>query len=443
MGHFKTMKFFDKHNQEFEIRSASPNDAQQILKYSQELFLSDSEPYLLTTTEEFNVTLEQECSWIESMEKKPGSIILMAEVQGEVVGLLDFNNGHKRRMVHTGEFGMSVRYDHRGRGIGKVLLRSLIDWATENPLIEKVNLDVFATNDRAISLYQSMGFIQESFRKNHIKLGDGEYIDLIGMGLILEKPGVISEKDFIIDCGDILLREYKVEDLDALCALTQQPEIKEFLPDWDVPKEQRLDWLINYETVDNQRFLEAVAKDGYVEDICLRLGIILKETGEFIGWCCSGMKEELPAPNREIMYAISAAHRNKGYVTQAVGGMMQYLFENTNVEQLNAIALIRNISSNRVIQKIRFEFVNTIKIDDESYNWYKFTKQTYIHMRDSTGFRSPSEQELISVLESNGYENKPFATKYYSDHAIAIGDHYACRVSMNIDNEMQYICDSW
>lgn len=38
-----------------------------------------------------------------------------------------------------------------------------------------------------------------------------------------------------------------MEDLEEFHALTLQPEIIEFLPDWNVPKEQRLDWLINYE----------------------------------------------------------------------------------------------------------------------------------------------------------------------------------------------------
>lgn len=52
---------------------------------------------------------------------------------------------------------------------------------------------------------------------------------------------------FTIECKDILLREFIVEDLDEFHALTMQPEIIEFLPDWNVPKEQRRDWLINYE----------------------------------------------------------------------------------------------------------------------------------------------------------------------------------------------------
>ena len=62
-----------------------------------------------------------------------------------------------------------------------------------------------------------------------------------------------------IECKDVILREFLVEDVDAIYNLTQQPHIIEFLPEWSVPKEQRLNWLTNYETVENRQFINAVA----------------------------------------------------------------------------------------------------------------------------------------------------------------------------------------
>lgn len=178
---------------------------------------------------------------------------------------------------------------------------------------------------------------------------------------------------FTIECRDILLREYSIEDVDSLYALTQQAEIREFLPDWNASREKRLNWMQNYEIGENKQFLLAVADGGQIGDHCLRLGILIKETGEFIGWCCTGIKEELPPPNREIVFAISNLHTNKGYTTQAVKGIITYLFENTDVEVLNAIALIRNIPSNRVIQKSGFDFFGTVVIDSETYNHYRLS----------------------------------------------------------------------
>lgn len=189
------------------------------------------------------------------------------------------------------------------------------------------------------------------------------------------KQSETKNEIFTIECKDVLLREYLIEDVDPLYELTQQAEIKEFLPDWNASREKRLYWMQNYEIVDNKLFLQAVADGGQVGDIYLRLAIILKETGEYIGWCCSGRKKELPPPNREIVYAISNRHTNKGYTTQAVKGMINYLFENTDVEVLNATALVRNIPSNSVIQKCGFEFVGTVEIDNETNNHYRISKR--------------------------------------------------------------------
>lgn len=183
-----------------------------------------------------------------------------------------------------------------------------------------------------------------------------------------------AQRILTIECKDLILREFLVEDVDAIYNLTQQPHIIEFLPEWSVSKEQRLNWLTNYETVENRQFIKVVEDGGDVGELRLRLGVILKETGEFIGWCYTGIKEELPAPNREIAYAISHQHANKGYTTQAAIGMINYLFENTNVEELSAVAMHRNISSNRVIQKCGFVFVNDIVIKEEAYHSYKLYK---------------------------------------------------------------------
>lgn len=184
-----------------------------------------------------------------------------------------------------------------------------------------------------------------------------------------------------IDCKDIILREYQLGDLDKLHELTWQPEIYEYLHGWNVEKEVRFNWLKNYEIPENNQFLERVKEGHKVEDLRLRLGIIHKDNGEFIGWCCSGIKEELSVPNREIMYGISKEYRNKGYTSQAVQAVIRYLFENTEIEELNAVALLTNGPSNKVIQKCNFKFVEEIEIDDTKYNHYKINKTEWKELR--------------------------------------------------------------
>lgn len=82
----------------------------------------------------------------------------------------------------------------------------------------------------------------------------------------------------------------------------------------------------------------------------------INNTDEFIGWCCTGMKERVPSPNRERMHAISSEHQKKGYATKASKTVIDYLFGNTDVGDLNEIALIQNISLNKVIIKCGFSY---------------------------------------------------------------------------------------
>lgn len=185
---------------------------------------------------------------------------------------------------------------------------------------------------------------------------------------------VNSKKVFTIECKDIVLREFQLEDLDAIYNLTLQPEITIFLPDWIATKEKRREWLAKYELKENREFLEAVPN---IKGHILRLGIILKENNELIGWITSGLKDELSPPNREIGYAISKYYRCKGYTTQAAQGLIKYLFENTNSDVLNAIALTDNIPSNTVIQKCDFRLVSTLEIEGKEFYYYKLNKSEW------------------------------------------------------------------
>ncbi len=115
-----------------------------------------------------------------------------------------------------------------------------------------------------------------------------------------------------------------------------------------------------------------------IDNHMLKLGIFKQATNEFIGWCCTGIKEELPSPNREIMYAISSEYQNNGYATKATKGLIDYLFKKTNVNVLNAIALIKNVPSNKVIEKCGFTYMSQQTIENRLFNHYVLSKSEWI-----------------------------------------------------------------
>ncbi|MEB8803818.1 GNAT family N-acetyltransferase [Bacillus bombysepticus] len=185
-------------------------------------------------------------------------------------------------------------------------------------------------------------------------------------------------KLFKIDCGDIYLQEFTVKDAESIYKIANQPEIAKFLLDWKSTKEQRVDWIADYEIPANKAFLDAVKTTNNIDNHMLKLGIFKKATNELIGWCCTGMKEELPSPNREIMYAISNEYQNHGYATKATKGLIDYLFKETNLNVLNAIALINNVASNKVIEKCGFIYKSQQRIENQIYNHYILRKSEWI-----------------------------------------------------------------
>lgn len=162
------------------IRNAKPEDAKSLLVLGHEVMAERD--FTLTEPDELNYSAEQEAAWIRDHLNHPAKIILVAEIDENIVGIIDFANGSRRRNAHTGEFGMSVAKRWREKGIGRALLEALLAWAEANPKLEKVQLTVRATNIRAISLYRSLGFQEEGCRRRDLKLSQSEYADSVLMG---------------------------------------------------------------------------------------------------------------------------------------------------------------------------------------------------------------------------------------------------------------------
>lgn len=85
----------------------------------------------------------------------------------------------------------------------------------------------------------------------------------------------------------------------------------------------------------------------------------------------------MPESNREIVYAISERFQGKGYATIAAQGLIHFLYTKTNTDMLNAIALPRNISSTKVIEKCGFVFKGIQMIDDEPHHHYVLEKSEW------------------------------------------------------------------
>ncbi|WP_243526231.1 GNAT family N-acetyltransferase [Bacillus pseudomycoides] len=137
--------------------------------------------FLISLPEEFKKTPSEQREWVQGVLENERETLIVAEKDGEVVGWIVFLTENKKRLSHTGSFGIMISKNYRGLGIGKMLLQALLNWAEKNHLIEKISLGVFSTNHSAISLYKKMGFIEEGRKIKEFKMNDNEYVDDILM----------------------------------------------------------------------------------------------------------------------------------------------------------------------------------------------------------------------------------------------------------------------
>ena len=97
------------------------------------------------------------------------------DIDGEYIGsisLKDINQNDR-----NAEFAISLRSKYRGHGFGQEAIKLLLKIAFDELDLNKVYLNVLADNNRAIALYQSVGFEYEGELKKHIFI-NGEFKNL-------------------------------------------------------------------------------------------------------------------------------------------------------------------------------------------------------------------------------------------------------------------------
>ncbi|PAB60267.1 GNAT family N-acetyltransferase [Anaeromicrobium sediminis] len=165
------------------IKEGNRSHAKEMMKYIDAI--STESDFLTFGQGEFNITLEEEEKFIESVSKKDNAIFIVAEIEGKIVGNLSFSGGGRPRIAHTGEMGVSVLKDYWGQGIGTELIKYLIHWSKESNIIKKINLRVRTDNVSGIGLYKKLGFVEEGSIKRDF-FTDGKFYDSLCMGLLID-----------------------------------------------------------------------------------------------------------------------------------------------------------------------------------------------------------------------------------------------------------------
>jgi RimJ/RimL family protein N-acetyltransferase len=165
------------------IREATPDDAEQILTLTQGV-LAEPNIDVPFAPEEYHFTIDEARKLIASYAASDNSLLLIAETDGEIMGILRCVGGNYHSTRHAVELGSTVRRDWRGKGVGSALLERAIAWAKGATIVKRIEVHVYARDTGARRLYEKFGFVVEG-KRQRVVCHHGVYLDDLVMALLL------------------------------------------------------------------------------------------------------------------------------------------------------------------------------------------------------------------------------------------------------------------
>ena len=148
-------------------------------------------------------------------------------------------------------------------------------------------------------------------------------------------------KKFPLQTDRLLLRSFQERDLETFAAYRSDPEVARY-QGWDVP----------YPLERAAMFIaEMREKQPGIPGEWFQIAIERKQEAGLIGDCVFRIQAH-DARQAEIGFTLSRKYQRQGYATEAVTGLLNYLFEMLNLHRVTAICDAENHASARLLEGI-------------------------------------------------------------------------------------------
>lgn len=168
-----------KDGRQAEVGYLVPSDAAAVLVYAEAIAAETD--FLTFGPGEFGMSLEQQIEFIESLADRSKGFMLKATVGGALAGIAVATRATRPRVRHVATLGLSVLKAFWGGGIGRALCQTLFLEAKQVG-VDRIALTVRADNEKAIRLYENLGFAHEGRLVDACRVAGVSY-DELAMGL--------------------------------------------------------------------------------------------------------------------------------------------------------------------------------------------------------------------------------------------------------------------
>ncbi|MFJ7935399.1 GNAT family N-acetyltransferase [Sporosarcina sp. NPDC096371] len=176
------MEFQTKDGHDVVIKEATKEYAQYMMDFYN--IVGGETDFLSFGGNEFKRDIEEYRAFIESTRLEQNSIILLATINGDIIGIASINSSQKDRTKHVGTLGIVISKRFTGQGLGRILMEQLIEWAASNGVTNKISLVTREDNVFAIELYEKLGFETEGLILKDTLI-HGVYYNTLVMGLFV------------------------------------------------------------------------------------------------------------------------------------------------------------------------------------------------------------------------------------------------------------------
>lgn len=104
-------------------------------------------------------------------------------------------------------------------------------------------------------------------------------------------------------------------------------------------------------------------------------GILDKSNHKFIGQC--GLRFLADTTELELVYAVTKAYWGQGIATEAAIASIQYGFDELNAKKIVALAVPKNIASQKVMQKIGMKYEKSAFYYNTSVVLYSINRENF------------------------------------------------------------------
>lgn len=139
----------------------------------------------------------------------------------------------------------------------------------------------------------------------------------------------------------LVLRPLRSSDAEALAAYRSDPDVARYQS-----------WITPYTVTDALALIEDLGSADPSEPGWFQYGIELRETGSLIGDLGVNLAEN--RLQAEIGFTLAAVQQGKGYGTEAVGRMLDHLFDDRGLHKVSAECDARNPASAALLERVGF-----------------------------------------------------------------------------------------